>query len=587
MSLRKLLATAFVGFLLLSLPTFAQVPAAPQLSSPANGAANVPLTVTVSWSAVSSATSYTLQMSSSTAFSSFILNQAAMAGTSQVISDFPANTTCFWRVSATNASATGPWSAIWSFSTLSTPSAPVLSSPANGLINSPLQITASWQPISNATSYEVQFATNSAFSGAIGNSGLIATTYAFGGVAGYTYYWHVNGSNAGGTGPWSAVWSFTIGATPAAPTLVSPSNGAANQPLSLTLQWTSVQGATSYTVAGSFSQSGITATSLPISGLYNNSTYTWSITAVNSFGSKSSATWSFTTPQAIPAVPQLSAPANNATGVSLAPVLSWQELDGSRSFTIQISTSSGFSSTVFSMSSSTLQVTESAALSENAVYFWRALASNTLGTSAWSSIWTFTVSGPAPTGIPELLSPANKASQHAAVNFEWSAVPYATSYVLWVSYVTDNPTTQQQFSQTVQGTSQAINFANYINFATNDATISWSVRAQNGAGPGPSSGTNIIFLSGGSAARLPMLSSVSSSFTLRSSSVLYTLATPENVSVSLFSLSGRRISLLDRAQPSGSYTLSLRNRGLSPGAYLLSFKAGVMEKRVKIVLPGG
>ncbi len=98
-----------------------------------------------------------------------------------------------------------------------------------------------------------------------------------------TCYWEVNATGDGGTGSWLNPDSFTtVMATPVAPVLVVPTSGAANQPTSLTLSWSSVAGAASYgflvstasgfatTIAG---QSGLTVPAASIAGLADSATY--------------------------------------------------------------------------------------------------------------------------------------------------------------------------------------------------------------------------------------------------------------------------------------------------------------------------
>ncbi len=114
--------------------------------------------------------------------------------------------------------------------------------------------------------------------------------------------------------------------------------------------------------------------------------------------------------------------------------------------------------------------------------------------------------------------------------------------------------------------------------------MEWQVIARNGSGSVTSNEEN-FFLSPASAllraAALPL-----PSFSIQNSSLLYTLAEPSQVEISLFSLPGRKIMLLNRRELSGSYTLSLKNRNLPAGAYFLHFKAGNSEKRMKVMVTG-
>ncbi|MCI0330101.1 MAG: HYR domain-containing protein [candidate division Zixibacteria bacterium] len=102
-------------------------PAAPTPLSPADGATNVAVPVTLSWNPssggafhpvqASDATTFCVQVSTSPAFATFVYNQCGLTSTSVVISGLAPGTTYYWRVNATNAGGTSNWSPVWSFTT--------------------------------------------------------------------------------------------------------------------------------------------------------------------------------------------------------------------------------------------------------------------------------------------------------------------------------------------------------------------------------------------------------------------------------------------------------------------------------------
>ncbi|RCK75921.1 MAG: Alkaline serine exoprotease A precursor [Ignavibacteriae bacterium] len=92
-------------------------PAAPTLSSPANGATGVSTSPTLVWNASSGATSYRLQVSTSSSFSTLTFDQSGITATSQAISGLANSTTYYWRVNASNSAGTSAWSSVWSFTT--------------------------------------------------------------------------------------------------------------------------------------------------------------------------------------------------------------------------------------------------------------------------------------------------------------------------------------------------------------------------------------------------------------------------------------------------------------------------------------
>ncbi len=202
------------------------------------------------------------------------------------------------------------------------------------------------------------------------------------------------------------------GGAPAAPVLSSPANGATGVSTMPTLQWSASTGATSYAVQVStssgfatiaFSQSGIAGTSVTVStALTAGTLYYWRANATNSYGASAwTSPWSFTPGTVVPpAAPALLSPSNGAAGVSVNPLLQWNPSTGATSYNVQVSISNAFTSYAFTQSGSATAVSVSPALSSSTTYFWRANATGSGGTSAWSSTWSFTTTGGSTPGVP-------------------------------------------------------------------------------------------------------------------------------------------------------------------------------------------
>jgi subtilisin family serine protease len=194
-------------------------PSVPTLSSPANAATNVSTSPTLSWVAATAATSYNLQVATTNTFNQTdpkIVDATAITTTSRAISGLTNSTTYYWRVSSTNSTGTSAWSATRSFTTaapLAIPVAPTLSSPANLATNVSRTPTMSWNAVTGAATYEIQISTVNTFVPVtFGRTGLTARSIRVSPqLASLTgYFWKVRAVNAaGGTGPWSAVRSFT------------------------------------------------------------------------------------------------------------------------------------------------------------------------------------------------------------------------------------------------------------------------------------------------------------------------------------------------------------------------------------------
>lgn len=191
-------------------------PGVPTLSSPANLATNVAIAPTLSWAAVTAATTYNLQVSTSNNFDSGIpfLNLTGLTATSRAISGLANSTTYYWRVGAVNTTGT-TWSAIRSFTTvapLAIPIAPILSSPANLAINVSRTPTMSWGAVTGAATYDIEISTVTANFSTVtfGRTGLTARSVRSSQLGSrVAYVWRVRARNAAGIGPWSAPSSFT------------------------------------------------------------------------------------------------------------------------------------------------------------------------------------------------------------------------------------------------------------------------------------------------------------------------------------------------------------------------------------------
>ncbi len=189
------------------------VPEPPVLSSPANGAAGVTLPVGLAWNASFGATSYRVQVSTSSSFTTTAYDQAGISSTSVSVSGLSPLTLYYWRVNATNAAGTSNWSSVRNFTTGTGlgPAAPTLVSPANGARNVPRSPTLIWNASAGAATYRVQVCWDSSFNTNVyDRAGITSTSTVVTGLGGRTlHYWRVNATNANGTSKWSTTWSFT------------------------------------------------------------------------------------------------------------------------------------------------------------------------------------------------------------------------------------------------------------------------------------------------------------------------------------------------------------------------------------------
>jgi uncharacterized protein YjiK len=268
--------------------------------APTNGATDQPLNLTLSWEAASQATGYEYcyDTSDDAACSAWV---DAGTATSAAISDLAVDTTYYWQVRAVNEFGTtyanGADTAYWTFTTGGPPGDFNKVAPPNSATDQPLNLTLSWEAASQATGYEYCYDTSNddACSGWV-NTGTATSVEISDLSAGTTYYWHVRALDAFGTtyseGSNTAYWSFTTGSLPGDFNKISPTNGATDQPLNLTLSWGTSSEAASYeycydTTSADACSAWVdagTATSAAISGLALNTTIYWHVRAINSYG---------------------------------------------------------------------------------------------------------------------------------------------------------------------------------------------------------------------------------------------------------------------------------------------------------------
>ncbi len=287
------------------------------------------------------------------------------------------------------------------------------------------------------------------------------------------------------------------GTTPAPPIIastplpISPVNQATGIATSPTLNWAVSEGAETYGVQISMTSnfatisqqiSNIYGTSAYVTGLANSTTYYWRVRATNAAGHSSwSSTWAFTTVPAAPvlaSVPVLQSPADQATGVSASPELVWQSSQGADTYRVQVSATSSFAAPVYEQAGIAGTRTTVAGLTEGTAYYWRVLAANTAGESAWSPARSFITlqAPPVVASAPMLTSPADEAADMPTnVSLGWNSSKGADAYKAQISDVSD-------FSSLFFSTSNITDTTVTVAGLATGTTYYWRVLAANAAG---------------------------------------------------------------------------------------------------------
>ena len=421
------------------------------LVTPVSGTINVAPTLTVTWAAANTATGYRVQVSTDSNFVTTNFDTSLLATSIAIpAGKLTTNTKYYWRANVTNAVGTSLWTSVWNFTTVpNSPNTPVLSTPSNGAVNQPVNLTFTWYksvetlvtnkaikgnkgglqtdgPLTIAK-YWFEMGTDSTFASVVlRDTARTDTTEAVSGLSNNTkYFWRVKALNQTGWSSFSSVWYFTtIPTIPAAPTLVSPANNSLDLSLTPALVWNIVATAASYRVQVSTSNTfgttlvdsaGIPGTTIniPAGRLTTNTKYYWRVSATNAAGTGSySAVWNFTTYPNAPNVPLLLFPANNSTGLPTSFTFTWFKAietlvtdkptnkgtkgnagdspDAISKYWIQYGTDSTFATVVGSDSTLTDTTKAVTGLNTGTKYFWRVKAKNQTGWGNFSAVWNFT-----------------------------------------------------------------------------------------------------------------------------------------------------------------------------------------------------
>lgn len=325
------------------------VPEKPVLDFPKDQA-TVAKDVAFKWKPVTGALMYYIQVSSINSFENCYTDSTWTDTSKSVILN--TGSKYFWRVVAKNNLNQGPWSDVWSFSTLpaAPASTPALNKPGNNAVNQPLALTLIWWKLKTAEKYQLQVSSKYDFSSLLVNDTTLTDTLKQIPVLtnNSVYYWRVRGKNQGGASPWSEEWNFTtVPPVPKMPLLAKPDNGSKENGVTLKLSWKANQYTDRYRLIVSeddkftkikAADSTVKDTVKEVKGLKEGMKYFWKVSSVNASGeSPFSDVWTLTTHLNAPDSLKASAFGKNST------LLSWKDRsNGEDGFIIERKQSEGF-----------------------------------------------------------------------------------------------------------------------------------------------------------------------------------------------------------------------------------------------------
>jgi uncharacterized repeat protein (TIGR01451 family) len=450
--------------------------AAPSLISPAAGAANLPSSVNFSWSPTANATSYDLWIASSGGASTIATTTQSTSATINLPSG-PST----WYVAAHFPNgcptlASSPRDLSVAASTNCTSAAPQLIAPSpNTNVNSP--VTFTWTSVPQAVGYRLWIAIDGGpIQDAATTNGATSVTIP---LSGANVVWHVDAIFPGCAPTSSPSSSFTLAATTncashVAPSLLAPAANAA-LPSSITdLQWTSAAGANGYRVWASINGADfapIANTPPAVTTLhftFTTGAVGWYVEALfDGCASMPSPQQTFTIPPAQSCNNAAStpiAPANDATLTTGFVEFDWTAVANAIGYELWFSIDGGAPSLAGSTTGTFIRRTVGTG---NIDWFVRTLFDRCDAVDSAHARFTFTPPADCSVARSILTAPFDGApAVFAPFDLQWSSVPGATQYKVWLAAGIDAPK--------VIGTTPALHLDNVTAPA---GPVTWSVEA--------------------------------------------------------------------------------------------------------------
>ncbi len=261
----------------------------PSLTTPEDNAGAVPINLFLSWENVGEASEYELQVSTTSDFSNFIVNQKGITATSMEVTDLNHEMQYFWRVRAWNNFSVSGWSEIFTFTTYK--EGPGLIYPGNNVTGVSRDVTLEWNSLSSAVEYHLQVSTDISFSSSEHEYNQLSSTSHFVQNLAYstTYYWHVRALLSDDIyTDWSEIRSFRTILAPI--NLINPENEITDVEFPITFSWNGEPNASSYWLQISieddfdpvvFDDSNISLTNHQIAFLDFNTQYFWRVAGMD------------------------------------------------------------------------------------------------------------------------------------------------------------------------------------------------------------------------------------------------------------------------------------------------------------------
>ncbi|HQQ96435.1 MAG TPA: fibronectin type III domain-containing protein [Cyclobacteriaceae bacterium] len=385
--------------------------------------------LSLQWASSFGVTGYLLDVSGDPAFNTKLAgyNNLSVSSTSQAVTGLSPATQYYFRVRAVNSGGASPYVSGTSVTTALPPVA------TNASAATGTSFTANWNTTATATSYLLDVASDIGFTNILAgysNLAVAGTSQSVSGLTnGATYYYRIRAVNASGNSANSN--TITTTTVPGIPGVVTFSAVSAT---GFQASWTPVPGATSYQVdvsgnaafsnfATGFNAAVVSNASVTTSGLFPGIVYYIRLRAVNASGiSGNSASYQ---QLLIPPAPSARASSGATAGAFTA---NWSQALGATAYAIEVADNPGFNPALpgysgLATASTSISIT---GLSAGHTYYYHVKASNSSGTSDWSSTISALTSPQPPLAIDATASATG-------MDIHWLSVESASQYELYIS----------------------------------------------------------------------------------------------------------------------------------------------------------
>ena len=384
-------------------------PAAPSLVEPANDSRIAKTNPALSWSLVSDANVYQVQLADNRDFTSPIVNDSLVYSTAIVVNVDLADKIYYWRVRGKNSYGSwGGWSMVWVFAVDTRgPARPALVQPEDQTVTDANTPEFVWNDTPDASAFELQVADNNRFnSPVIQDSTLTGTSYFAGeNLPDGEWYWRLRAKDdLGNWGEWSEIWMFTVDTRgPNAPDLSEPEPEATLTGGSQNFSWQPVMDAQEYELVIADNQSflspvfrdtTLTDTAYPLTIGFDDGVYYWRVRAKDSAGNWGlwSPAWPFLVDTQGPVAPNLIDPKQGSTLTDTTVYFSWEMVTDAWMYELVVADNADFISPVFRDSSLTDTAYMLPLDVESGTYYWRVRGQDIAGNwGDWSEVWSFTM----------------------------------------------------------------------------------------------------------------------------------------------------------------------------------------------------